>query len=69
MSLHVKLNISLGQCDCVIKRMTYENRETFEADLWRGSEFLDSRITVFRACVYLKWDGQQYKKETYGIYE
>jgi hypothetical protein len=60
MRLDTEIYTSEGVCHCTIKRIALVGREAVQVDLWRGSHFLKSRITVFRACVYMQWDGQRY---------
>lgn len=64
--LDTEISTSQGVCTCTIRRTRYENE--FQVELWRGSMFLESQITVFCSCVYFRWTGQRYtiirRKET-----
>ena len=61
MRLVANIHTSRGQVEFTIRRVIYENMDAFEVDFWQGNTFLNSEFTVFRACVFMRWNGDRYK--------
>ncbi len=60
MEFVTEINTSQGIVECRLSRVDWYGAEVVYADLWRGSVFLDSVYTDFRAGVHLQWDGRRY---------
>jgi hypothetical protein len=61
MRLDTQILTSNGLTQVTIRRVNYAGKEMFAVDLWRGSDFLDSQITVFCAGVLMQWNGKGYE--------
>ncbi|MBS1585488.1 MAG: hypothetical protein JSS82_08060 [Bacteroidetes bacterium] len=50
-----------GTIECVIRPVLHHTRPAYEADMWQGGQMLLQTITMFRAVVYLRLEGDRYR--------
>jgi hypothetical protein len=55
------IGTSLGLVECRLRVILYEGALVFDADLWQGGDDLLNKITLFRAGVYMRWEGNRYR--------
>ena len=59
--IDTELATSAGIVDCILRRKLYDNELVIEADLWRTDREKALAITLFRASVLMRPDGQRYR--------
>ena len=58
--LYTELTTSRGSIECILRSQILGHEIVIEADLYQGGKFLLSNLTMFRAGVHMKWNGQRY---------